>query len=90
MCNGTIGSIFKQQSIFTIILIFCVNIIPCYEILFLPTNSWNQVNELLIFFLFSLKNQVFTRQGGTCKRKILGVNAGQRRIHPRLNPILTC
>lgn len=81
MYKGTIGSIFKQQSIFIIILIFFVNIILCYEILFLPTNSWNQVNELLIFFfLFSLRNQLFTRWGGTCKRKFWGVNAGQRRI----------
>lgn len=50
MYNGTIASIFKQQPIFIIILIFCVNIILHCEMLFLSTNSWKQVNELLGFF----------------------------------------
>lgn len=50
MDNGTIASIFKQQPIFIIILIFCVNIILHCEMLFLSTNSWKQVNELLVFF----------------------------------------
>lgn len=44
-------------------------------------NYWN--------FWLSLRNWVFTRQGGACKRKILSINAGQSRIIPSLNPVLT-